>query len=97
MPIGFRIETIIEPVSESTFMKSEPRSRKCPSELSTPVYFHVVPYEPQLIVAENGVIWNYYYDRPFVTINVVSDYVTELTMNGDFICLHHELIEVIFD
>jgi hypothetical protein len=37
-------------------MKSEPISRKCPSELSTPVYVHAVPYEPQFSVAENGVI-----------------------------------------
>jgi hypothetical protein len=37
-------------------MKYVPISSKCPSELSIPIYAHAVPYEPQLTVAENGVI-----------------------------------------
>ena len=56
MPIGFNFETNIEPVAESTLMRSLPATRKCPKELSTPEYFHLVAYVPQLRVAENGVI-----------------------------------------
>jgi hypothetical protein len=49
---------MIEPVSKLTFIKSVPISSKCPSELSKPVYFHVILYDPQLLVAEKGVILN---------------------------------------
>ena len=52
----------------------------------------MVSYGPQFTVAENGVIWNDYWDTPCVTVKVVYDYDTELTMNGELICLHHELI-----
>jgi hypothetical protein len=41
MPIGFNLETIIAPVAELILMKSVPKSRRCPSEKSTPLYFHV--------------------------------------------------------
>jgi hypothetical protein len=37
-------------------MRSIAATSKSPSELSTPVYVHVVAYDPQLRVAENGVI-----------------------------------------
>ncbi len=57
-------------------MKSVPISRKCPSELSSPVYFHVVLYEPQLRLAENGVIFNYWSDTPCGIVNVIYAYVT---------------------
>jgi hypothetical protein len=56
VPIGFDLETNIEPVAELTLMRSVASFIKCPSELSTLVYVHVVAYDPQLIVAENGVI-----------------------------------------
>ena len=56
MPIGFDLETNIEPVAELTLIKSVAATSECPSELSTPAYFHVVAYVPQLRVAENGVI-----------------------------------------
>ena len=39
-------------------MRSVPVPSECPSELSTPVYVHVVAYLPQLRVATNGVIGN---------------------------------------
>jgi hypothetical protein len=54
-------------------MKSDVKSRKCPSELSTPVYVHLV-YYPQLEAAENGVILNYCYETPCVTVKVVFYY-----------------------
>ena len=56
MPFGFNLETNISPVAESILMRSLTASSECPLELSTPAYFHVVAYEPQLRVAENGVI-----------------------------------------
>ena len=56
MPIGFELETNIEPVAELTLMRSVSATSECPSELSTPVYVHVVAYDPQLRLAENGVI-----------------------------------------
>jgi GTP cyclohydrolase I len=56
VPIGFDLETNIEPVAELTLMRSVAATSECPSELSTPVYVHVVAYVPQLRVAENGVI-----------------------------------------
>jgi hypothetical protein len=56
VPIGFDLETNIEPVAELTLIKSVAATSKCSSELSTPAYFHVVAYVPQLRVAENGVI-----------------------------------------
>jgi hypothetical protein len=62
-------------------MKSLAISSLYPSELSWPVYFHLVSYEPQLLVAENGVISNDCWDIPYVTVKVDYDYVTELTMN----------------
>jgi hypothetical protein len=55
-PIGLNIEIIIEPVSELTFMKSVSMLSKWPSELSIPVYFHLLAYEPQLLIAEKGLI-----------------------------------------
>lgn len=76
-------------------MKSVVKSSECPSELSKPIYFQFLPYEPQLEVAENGVILNYCNERPYVTVNTVYDCMTELTVNGVY--LHQELIEVIFD
>jgi hypothetical protein len=76
-------------------MKSVPISSKCPSELSTPVYVHVVPYEPHLSVAENGVISKFCKDKPYVTVKVFCDYDTVFTMNFGLVCLHHELIEII--
>jgi hypothetical protein len=54
MPAGFDLETIIEPVPESTLIKSVFATSACPSESSTPVYVHVLGYDPQLRVAENG-------------------------------------------
>jgi hypothetical protein len=54
--IGFDLETHIEPVVESTLMRSLVLTSKFPFELSTPEYVHVVEFEPQLRVAENGVI-----------------------------------------
>ena len=56
MPIGFDLETNIEPVAGLTLMRSVATTSKCPSELSTPAYVHVLAYVPQLRVAENGVI-----------------------------------------
>ena len=56
MPIGFDLETNIEPVAELTLMRSVAATSECPSELSTPAYVHVLAYVPQLRVAENGVI-----------------------------------------
>ena len=56
MPIGFDLETNIEPVAEFTLMRSVAVTSECPSELSIPVYVQVVAYVPQLRVAENGVI-----------------------------------------
>jgi hypothetical protein len=56
VPIGFDLETNIEPVTELILMRSVASSSKCPSELSTPVYVQVVSNVPQLRVAENGVI-----------------------------------------
>jgi hypothetical protein len=54
--IGFDLETHIEPVTESTLMRSLVLTSEFPLELSTPVYVHVVANEPQLGIAENGVI-----------------------------------------
>jgi hypothetical protein len=56
VPIGFDLETIIEPVTELILMRSVAATSECPSELSKPVYFHVLEYDPQLRVAKNGVI-----------------------------------------
>jgi hypothetical protein len=56
VPIGFDLETNIEPVAELTLMRSVATTSECPSELSTPEYVHVLAYAPQLRVAENGVI-----------------------------------------
>ena len=56
MPIGFDLEMNIEPVAELTLIRSFASTSECSSELSTPVYVHVVAYDPQLRVAENGVI-----------------------------------------
>ena len=56
MPIGFDLETNIEPVAELTLIKSVAATSECPFELSTPEYVHVLAYVPQLRVAENGVI-----------------------------------------
>ena len=49
-------ETNIAPVAELTLIRSVAATSECPSELSTPVYYHVLAYVPQLRVAENGVI-----------------------------------------
>jgi hypothetical protein len=51
VPIGFNEDTNIAPVVESILMRSVAATSECPSELSTPVYFH-----PHFRVAENGVI-----------------------------------------
>jgi hypothetical protein len=56
VPIGFDLETNIEPVAELTLMRSVATTSECPSVLSTPAYVHVLAYVPQLRVAENGVI-----------------------------------------
>jgi hypothetical protein len=56
VPIGFDLETNIEPVAGLTIIRSVAATSECPSELSTPVYVHVVVYAPQFRVAENGVI-----------------------------------------
>jgi hypothetical protein len=56
VPIGFDLETNIEPVAELILIKSVAANSGCPSELSTPAYVHVVAYAPQLREAENAVI-----------------------------------------
>ena len=56
MPIGLDLETNIEPVAGLTLMRSVAKASGFPSELSTPVYVHVVVNVPQLRAAENGVI-----------------------------------------
>ena len=56
VPAGFNEDTYITPVVESTLMRSVSATSECPSELSTPVYIHVVAYVPQFRVAENAVI-----------------------------------------
>lgn len=55
------------PFDESTPIRSVAWLRACPSELSYPVYFQVFGYEPQLIVAKNGVIGNYLSDTRYAT------------------------------
>jgi hypothetical protein len=60
-------------------MKSVVKSSKCPSELSTPVYVHL-SYYPQLEAAENGVILNYCYETPYVTVKVVCYCIIEFTL-----------------
>jgi hypothetical protein len=56
VPLGFYLETNIEPVAESTLMRSVAAISECPSELSKPAYVHAVADAPQETVAENGVI-----------------------------------------
>jgi hypothetical protein len=66
-------------------MKSVVKSSKCPSELSTPVYVHLL-YYPQLEAAENGVILNYCNETPYVTVKVVCYCIIELTVIVGLIC-----------
>ena len=49
-------ETNIAPVAELTLIRSVAATSECPSELSTPVYFHVVENVPHFRVAEKAVI-----------------------------------------
>lgn len=56
VPAGFESETKIEPVNESTLIRSDAAKSVCPSTRSTPVYVHVVVYDPHNTDAENGVI-----------------------------------------
>ena len=82
VPIGFELETNIEPVAELTLMRSVSATSECPSELSTPVYVHVVAYDPQLRLAENGVIGRFQSDTPCATVKADFDQVTVFTVNG---------------
>ena len=56
MPAGLDEETNIAPVAELTLIRSVAATSECPSELSTPVYFHVVENVPHFRVAEKAVI-----------------------------------------
>ncbi len=59
MPAGLFLETNIEPVIGLTLMRWVVEFRGLPSVSLTPVNVHVVAYDPQLRVAENGFIGNY--------------------------------------
>jgi hypothetical protein len=54
-------------------MKSVPATRACPLESSTPLYVHVVVYEPQFRVAEKGVIGRFKSETPCAKVKVDFD------------------------
>jgi hypothetical protein len=66
---------------------------RLPSVLLTPVYVHVLAYDPQLRVAENSVIGRLLSDTPCATEKVEFNYVTLPTVNGLYYT-HQEFIEV---
>ena len=73
MPLGFNFKTYIDPVVESTLMRSVSLINKWSSELSKPAYVQVLAYDPQFRFAEKGVIGNWTSDTPYATENDVFD------------------------
>ena len=63
-PAGFEIKTLILPVNESTLIKSVAALSVFPFKTLTPVYDHVLVYDPHITDAEKGVIAKFQFAAP---------------------------------
>jgi hypothetical protein len=73
VPGGFIRATVIAPELDVIYISFVAISNTCPSAKSTPVYVHVFSKDPQLTVAENGVIAKFCTAVYAVKPNVFTD------------------------